>query len=194
VGVALAALVLLSRIDLKPVLQWIKTQGAWAPLVFCALYAVCTVFLIPGSLMTLGAGAVFGFGWGLLWVTIAANLGANAAFFVGRFAARSRVERRMTGHPKFAAVDKAVGREGWKIVGLLRLSPVFPFTLLNYALGVTGVTWRDYALASLIGMAPGTCLYVYLGHVVTVFITRVARRALAKQLGEGNEPRNPSGA
>jgi uncharacterized membrane protein YdjX (TVP38/TMEM64 family) len=209
---AAVAVWLLGKLPLGPALEWVRAQGVWTPVVFIAIYVVCTVLLIPGSLLTLGAGSIFGPVWGTLYTIIAANLGANLAFLLGRSVAREAIARRVAGNPKFAAIDDAVGREGWKIVGLLRLSPVFPFTLLNYALGLTRIRQLDYTLASLVGMLPGTVMYVYLGSAaglaaggatpktpaektlfiaglvatvaVTVFITRLARKALAAKIEE----------
>ena len=98
-------------------------------------------------------------------VFVGASLGAIAAFLVARYVARRAIERRLAGHPRFAALDRAIEKEGRKIVFLLRLSPVFPFVFLNYALGLTRVRFADYALACF-GMLPGTLLYVYYGKVV----------------------------
>ena len=141
---------------------WVEGLGALAPVVFVAGYAVAAVAFVPGSLLTLAAGAVFGLGRGFVVVLVAATLGASAAFLVARYVARAAVERRLEGNARFAAIDRAVGRDGRRIVFLLRLSPVFPFNLLNYALGLTSVRFGDYLVAC-IGMAPGTLLYVYYG-------------------------------
>jgi len=119
--------------------------------------------LLPGSVLTLGAGFLFGVPVGLLSAWTGATIGACVAFLVGRTQARDWVARKVSRNPKFAAVDEAVGREGFKIVLLLRLSPVFPFNFLNYALGLTKVSFWQYALASLIGMLPGGLMYVYFG-------------------------------
>jgi len=118
---------------------------------------------LPGSILTLGGGAVFGVVWGSVYVSIASTFGATLAFLVGRYVARDWVNSKIQSNEKFKAVDRAVAREGWKIVFLTRLSPIFPFNLLNYAFGVTPVSLRDYFFASWIGMLPGTILYVYLG-------------------------------
>jgi uncharacterized membrane protein YdjX (TVP38/TMEM64 family) len=141
---------------------WVEGLGAWGPLVFVLGYAAAVVALAPGSLLTVAAGAIFGLGWGTLWVLIAASLGACGAFLVARYLARGAVERRLAGNPRFAAIDRAVGEQGFRIVLLLRLSPVFPFNLLNYALGLTRVRFAHYA-AACVGMLPGTILYVYYG-------------------------------
>lgn len=142
--------------------QWVDGLGVWGPVVFILAYAAATVVFVPGSLLTLAAGAIFGLASGTVLVFIAATLGAAAAFLVSRYVARSAIERRLSANPKFAAIDKAVGAQGRKIVFLLRLSPVFPFNLLNYGLGLTQVRFTDYVIASA-GMLPGTLLYVYYG-------------------------------
>jgi uncharacterized membrane protein YdjX (TVP38/TMEM64 family) len=141
---------------------WVDTLGFWGPAVFVAGYAAAVVAFVPGSLLTLAAGAIFGLLEGTIYVFAAATLGAALAFLVSRHLARSAVEHRLEGNERFAAIDRAVGAQGRKIVFLLRLSPAFPFNLLNYALGLTRVRFGDYVLASL-GMIPGTLLYVYYG-------------------------------
>ena len=193
-------------------LEAIRRLGPAGWFVFVGLYILACVFFVPGSLLTLGAGAVFGVGLGSALVSVGSVCGATISFLIGRFLARDWVFRKASGNPRFAALDAAIGKEGWKIVGLLRLSPVFPFTLLNYLLGVTRVSLRDYVLASWIGMMPGTVMYVYLGSVfgtalasggarqrtsaewalyavglvatiaVTVWITKIAKAALGRKL------------
>jgi len=198
---------------LRSALAWIESLGPAGALIFVVVYVGACVFFIPGSILTLGAGVVFGVLKGSALVSVASILGATAAFLVGRYLARDWVARKIEGNAKFAAVDEAVAREGWKIVGLTRLSPVFPFNLLNYAYGLTRVSLRDYFLASWIGMLPGTVMYVYIGSLagdlarlgaggrsrtpgewvlygvglaatvaVTVYVTRIARAALAKKV------------
>jgi uncharacterized membrane protein YdjX (TVP38/TMEM64 family) len=144
---------------------WVDGLGFWGPLVFILGYALATVAFIPGSLLTLAAGALFGLGRGTLYAFLGATLGASAAFLIARYGARKPIERKIAGNAKFEAIDRAVSQEGLKIVALLRLSPVFPFTLLNYALGLTQVKFRDYLLACL-AMLPGTLLYVYYGKAI----------------------------
>jgi uncharacterized membrane protein YdjX (TVP38/TMEM64 family) len=141
---------------------WVQSLGALGSIVFVAGYALATVAFVPGSLLTLAAGAIFGLLKGTLLVFIAAVLGSTAAFLVSRYAARAAIERRLQGDARFTAIDRAVGAQGRRIVFLLRLSPVFPFNLLNYALGLTRVKLADYVAAS-VGMLPGTLLYVYYG-------------------------------
>ncbi|HKH46301.1 MAG TPA: TVP38/TMEM64 family protein [Thermoanaerobaculia bacterium] len=165
IAVALAALILGGRQAgqyLPQFAAWVESLGFWGPLVFVLGYAVATVAFVPGSLLTLAAGAIFGLAQGTLYTFLGATLGASAAFLIARYGARGAIERRIAGNRKFAAIDRAVGREGFKIVALLRLSPVFPFNLLNYSLGLTKVRFLDYLLAS-IAMLPGTLLYVYYG-------------------------------
>ena len=145
--------------------SWVDGLGYWGPLVFVAGYALAVVAMVPGAILTLAGGAIFGLLEGTLYVFAAAFLGSAAAFLVARHLARGAVERRLGGHPRFASIDRAVAQEGLKIVFLLRLSPVFPFNLLNFGLGLTQIRFRDYLTASL-GMIPGTVLYVYYGKVV----------------------------
>jgi uncharacterized membrane protein YdjX (TVP38/TMEM64 family) len=145
--------------------EWVEGLGGWGPLAFILGYAVATVAFVPGSLLTLASGAVFGLLSGALYVLVGAVLGSSMAFLIARYLARGRVEQRIAADPRFSAIDQAIGREGRKIVFLLRLSPVFPYNLLNYALGVTRVRFVDYLIASL-GMVPGIFLYVYTGRVV----------------------------
>ncbi|MDT8389934.1 MAG: TVP38/TMEM64 family protein [Lentisphaeria bacterium] len=148
---------------LHGLLHYIEELGGPGYAVFLGVYVVACVFFIPGSLLTLGAGAIYGVVTGSILVSVSSTVGATAAFLVGRYLARDWVAKKIQANAKFAAIDTAVGREGWKIVGLTRLSPVFPFALLNYGYGLTKVRLRDYILASWIGMLPGTVMYVYVG-------------------------------
>ena len=150
---------------LMDALSAVQDLGPWAPLAFIAIYVLATILFLPGSVLTLGSGLLFGVVLGSVYVSIASTLGATAAFLVGRYAARDWVAGKIEKNPKFKAIDEAVAAQGWKIVGLTRLSPVFPFNMLNYAFGLTQVRLRDYFFASWIGMMPGTVLYVYLGSV-----------------------------
>lgn len=147
---------------LRGMLEWIDHLGAIGPIVFMGVYSLATVAFVPGSLLTLGAGVVFGVWEGAVYVFVGATTGATLAFLVGRYLARGFVAKRIEGNDRFRAIDRAVGEAGFQIVLLTRLSPVFPFTLLNYAYGLTQVKLRDYVLAS-VGMIPGTVLYVYIG-------------------------------
>lgn len=194
---------------LERALAWVGEIGLVGVAVFVVLYVLATVLFLPGSVLTLGAGAIYGVVWGSLYVSLASTLGATAAFLIGRYLARDAVARKISQNERFAAIDEAVGREGWKIVMLIRLSPAFPFNLLNYAFGLTHVRLSHYVLASWIGMMPGTVMYVYLGSlakaaassegrttgewvlygvgllatvIVTVFVTRLAKKALARRI------------
>ncbi len=218
VAVVIVVLVIAAKyFDLQQVfrdaLAWISGLGPLGPLIFVTLYILACVLLLPGSILTLGAGVVFGVVKGSIAVSIGATLGATCAFLVGRYLTRDWVARWIAGNEKFKAVDEAVAREGWKIVLLTRLSPVFPFNLLNYAFGLTKVSLRHYFFASWLGMIPGTVMYVYIGSLagdlaslgaggrtrttaewilygvgllatvgVTVFVTRLARKALASRI------------
>lgn len=167
-GIAVVALLVAVRFFHLPMLlrrslDWVAGLGPAGVIAFVAIYILACVFMIPGSVLTLGAGAVFGVVKGSVICSVAATLGATAAFLVGRYLARDRVVKMIEGNERFRAIDEAVGREGWKIVGLTRLSPIFPFNLLNYAYGITKVSLRDYFLATWIGMLPGGVMYVYLG-------------------------------
>lgn len=144
---------------------WVNGLGVWGPVVFIAGYAIATIAFIPGSLLTLAAGAIFGLVKGTIFVFFGASLGAAGAFLVARYVARSWVERKLESKPRFQTIDRAVADQGKKIVFLLRLSPIFPFNLLNYALGLTKVRFSDYLIACF-GMIPGTFLYVYYGKAI----------------------------
>jgi uncharacterized membrane protein YdjX (TVP38/TMEM64 family) len=209
--VAIAAWRLIEvRAWINAALDWIEELGVWGPVLYILLYMVFTVCLVPGSAMTLGAGAAFGVVSGTILGSVAATLGATSAFLVSRYCTRGWVERRIRGRPVYAAIDEAVARDGWRIVLLTRLSPVFPFPILNYAFGLTHVSLRDYVLASWVGMLPSSALYAYFGSLtrasaeaheltrtewilyllglvltvaVTVSVTRMARNALASRHG-----------
>lgn len=147
---------------LHHILQSIQDLGLVGAIAFVALYIVSTVALIPGSILTLGAGVVFGVVWGSVYVLLGAIIGETCAFLLGRYLARDWISRKIEDNPVFSAFNQALNREGLKIIMLTRLSPIFPFSLLNYAFGVTGISFRDYLLGS-IGMIPMTVTYVYLG-------------------------------
>lgn len=141
---------------------WVGELGAWGPVVFGLGYALAVAAFVPGSVLTLAGGALFGLRTGIVTVFAAAVAGSTLAFLIARYVARPAVERRIAGNPRFAAVDRAIAERGGRIAFLLRLSPAFPFNALNYALGLTRISLRDYLWASA-GMLPGTVLYVYYG-------------------------------
>src|SRR3990170_6965123 len=153
-----------------PIRQWfaglegyVEALGSIGPVVVALTYIVTTVLFIPGSALTIGAGSLFGLTTGFLVVLVGANLGALCAFLLARTFLREKVARWAEANLKFRSLDRAIGRQGFKMVLLSRLSPAFPFTLLNYLLGLTAVPTGAYVLANLLGMLPGTFLYVYIG-------------------------------
>ena len=221
VSVAMAALLVAGRKAggaIPQFAEWVAGLGPLGPLVFIVGYALAVVAFVPASLLTLAAGAIFGLGRGVVYVFCAATLGSSLAFLVSRYVARGAIEQRLAGNPSFAAIDKAVAAQGRRIVFLLRLSPAFPFTLLNYALGLTRVRFADYVTAS-VGMLPGTLLYVYygklagdvaalaggaavqkdagyyvvlgLGLVATIAVTTVVTRTARRALAEATASRKP---
>jgi uncharacterized membrane protein YdjX (TVP38/TMEM64 family) len=174
VGGTVAAVVFLPLKDyLSSFVEWVQDLGFWGPAVFAVAYALACLF-VPASLLTLGAGFVFGVVTGTVVVSLASVTGASIAFWLGRTLARGWVENKVAGNPRFQAIDRAVAEKGFKIVLLTRLSPVFPFLMLNYAFGLTRVRFRDYFFASWVGMFPGTVLYVYLGSTAREFADIIA--------------------
>jgi uncharacterized membrane protein YdjX (TVP38/TMEM64 family) len=198
--------------------RWIAQLGIWGILLFILAYVLATVSFFPASVLTIGAGLVFGVFLGTVAVSIAATTGAALAFLIARYFARDKIEQKVSSSRRLKQMDRAIGEQGPKLVFLLRLSPLIPFNLSNYFYGLTAVKFWPYVLASWIGMLPGTLLYVYLGAagkaglnaaigqsssrspweyvlfgigliatvVVTVWVTRIARRELAKS--EVNRP------
>ncbi len=191
---------------LNEAINYIESLGNLGAIAFILLYIICTLLLISGAILTLSAGLIFGVIKGSIIVSIASTLAATFAFLVGRYLLRNWVEKQIEKQPNFKAIDLAVNKEGWKIVSLTRLSPLFPFVFLNYAFGVTQVSLRDYVLASWIGMMPGTIMYVYIGFIgqsasqgntlklvlniigliatiaVTIYVTKIAKKALDNQV------------
>lgn len=166
-----AAITLVVAWVFLPVGVWVEGLGAWisglgalGAVAFVIIYVIATCVLAPASALTLLAGLAYGV-WGFPLVVVSATLGAGAAFLIGRYAARERVQERIEDFRRFKAVNAAVGQEGWKIVFLMRLSPVFPFGLQNYFFSVSTVGFGPYLLATFVGIMPGTALYVYLGSI-----------------------------
>lgn len=148
-------------------LDWVRGRGAVGMIVYGVAYIVGTVLLVPGTLLTVGSGFLYGTIIGTLIVSPASVLGAAVAFLLGRSFAREWIAKKVSKYPKFELIDRAIAKNGFKIVLLMRLNPVFvPFAVLNYALGLSRVRLRDYILASWVGMLPATTLYVYLGSSV----------------------------
>ena len=159
----LAAILFPLRDWATALLAWVSDQGAWTAALLVLAWVPAALLLVPGSILTLGTGFLLGLGWGMLVVSAGSTLGATAAFLFGRRLGREWVRSRIGARGALRGVDGAIEREGWKIVLLLRLSPLIPYNALNYALSLTGVGLREFVLGSWIGMLPGTLLYVWLG-------------------------------
>jgi uncharacterized membrane protein YdjX (TVP38/TMEM64 family) len=186
---------------------WIAGLGPLGALLYGLVYVAAVLLFVPGILLTLGAGFLFGFLPGTVLVSAASTTAAALAFLIARYLARPRVEKIARHNPRFAAIDRAIGESGWKIVALLRLSPLVPFSLSNYLYGLTAVRFLPYVATSLAAMLPATFLYVSLGAAgktlrhprhrtagewallaiglaatiaVTVLLTRLARKELRK--------------
>ncbi len=211
VAILLALLVILRSVFSGSVASemqsWIAALGPLGPLALGAIYVLGTVLLVPASVLTIAAGALFGIGLGTITVSAASTIGAALAFLIGRYLARGSVERAIQDRPKLKALDKAIDEGGWKIVAMLRLSPAVPFSLQNYFYGLTSIRFWPCVLTSWLAMLPGTFLYVYIGQAagsvasgrgkspmewgllvvgllatvaVTAYLTRLARRRLAE--------------
>jgi uncharacterized membrane protein YdjX (TVP38/TMEM64 family) len=164
---ALVVLLLVGRevpAQLPRFTAWVASLGAWGPVAFIAGYSIAPVVFAPAFLLTIAAGAIFGFLPGVLYVMIGASIGATLAFLTGRYLARGFVEGLLAREPRLRLIDRAVERHGFRLVALLRMSPAVPFTLLNYALGLSRVRLLDYVAAN-IGMLPVVAMYVYSGKV-----------------------------
>ncbi len=202
----------------------VQDMGVWGPVVFALVYMLATIFMLPGSPLTLASGAIFGLAWGTVAVSLGSTTGAAMCFLIGRYFARRSVEQKMSGSKTFKAVDRAVSEGGWKIVALLRLSPAVPFNLQNYLYGLTAIRFWPCVLASWVAMLPGTFMYVYLGYIgragvaaaagegggrtpaqwamlgvgllatiaVTIYVTKLARRAIARQTDNIDEATDAS--
>lgn len=214
VGVGIAAVGLFALWRLLPAKEWLESFSGWVAglgvlggVLYAIVYMAAALLFVPGIVLTIGAGVLFGLGWGMVIVSLASTTAAALAFLVARHLARKRVERLVKRDARFEAIDGAIAKRGWTIVALLRLSPLVPFSLSNYLYGLTSVAFLPYVLASWAGMLPGTLLYVYLGSAgrtlgaggartpwewallggglaatagVTVLLTRIARQQLAK--------------
>lgn len=159
VGTAIA---LRDRFDAAALQAWVEGAGAAGPLLFMAVYALVTVLFLPGSVITLAGGVLFGPVWGTVYNLTGATIGAALAFLIARYLAAGWVTQRTGGRMK-QLVD-GVEQEGWRFVAFVRLVPLFPFNLLNYALGLTRIRFWHYVLASYIFMLPGAIAYTWLGY------------------------------
>ena len=145
-------------------LTWVDSLGIWGPILLAEMYVFCTILFVPGSILTIGAGFAFQSVWiGTIAVSVGSTIGCICAFLFGNTLVRGWVETKVTKYEVFGAIDTAITQKGWLIVLLLRLSPVIPFNLLNYGLGLTKVGLIEYSLCSWLGMLPATVVYVYIG-------------------------------
>jgi len=169
VAIVVAVTVLARLFPVERGIDWIEGAigglGVAAPFVFAGIYALAVVLLVPGSALTLAAGALFGPVWGLVAASLGSTMGASAAFLIARVAGRDRFAQMFERHPRFRAVDRAISEGGWKVVAMLRLTPVVPFSISNYMFGLTAIRFVPYVLASWLFMLPGAFMYVYFGHV-----------------------------
>jgi uncharacterized membrane protein YdjX (TVP38/TMEM64 family) len=156
---------------IKQLLSYVRGLGAWGYVLFILAYVACCVFLVPAFTLTVGAGAIYGFAIGSALVITGASLGAAAAFFLARTILRARVQKMAEGNRKFAALDRAIAEKGARIVFLVRLSPLFPFTWLNYAFGLTGIRPIPYLVATFFGIIPGTLAFVWATATATAAAT-----------------------
>jgi len=150
------------RFDAQALQAWIEGAGAAGPILFMLIYAAATVLFLPGAVITLAGGALFGPLWGTLWSLTGATLGAGLAFLIARHLGADWVARRAG--PRLQRLNEGVASEGWRFVAFVRLVPLFPFNLLNYALGLTGISFVTYLLATWVFMLPGAFAYTWLGH------------------------------
>jgi uncharacterized membrane protein YdjX (TVP38/TMEM64 family)/rhodanese-related sulfurtransferase len=157
-----AAIAYRDRLDPAALQAWVEGAGAAGPVLFMAIYALATVLFLPGSVLTLAGGALFGPVWGTLWNLTGATIGAALAFLVARYLGADWVSRRAG--PRLQRLNDGVSSEGWRFIAFVRLVPVFPFNLLNYALGLTRIPFLAYVVASWIFMLPGAIAYTWLGY------------------------------
>jgi len=165
VGVVVAwrfgAFKVLSLDNLDRLNAWFSGLGAWGPLAFVLLWIAASVFFLPGLPITIAGGLVFGAVWGTVWTTVGANLGAAAAFLVGRYLARGLVERRMKSSSGLRRIDAGVRRQGWRMLLITRLVPIFPFNIQNYVYGLTDIKLSTFVMVNLPAMLPATIAYTF---------------------------------
>jgi uncharacterized membrane protein YdjX (TVP38/TMEM64 family) len=176
--IVLSVFVIMAQLPMRkmmePIHGFIRGMGAPGMAAYGALYVVATILLVPGSVLTMAAGMIFGLLWGTITALFASTAGAALAFLIARYVARDRVARMADRHPNFGAVDRAVSEGGWKIVGLMRLFPVIPFNLQNYLYGLTGIRFWTCVLTSWVAMLPGTFIFVYLGYLARAGVETAA--------------------
>lgn len=153
-----------------PLVDWISAiqqkvmrLGAWSAIWYPLLYACCNVLLLPGGLLSIGGGFFFGLWWGFLIILVGNVTGAAISFYISRWLGRNWLRRKLMRNATLEALEPAVEREGWKIILLSQLHPLFPTSLLNYLYGLTSMRFRTCMLWVAIGQAPGLFLYAYIG-------------------------------
>ena len=168
-GVGLIVLLLVGAGFVLPIRDWVQSFTDWVQklgpigfIAFAVAYVIAVLLILPTWILTVSAGVAFGL-WGIPLVVVSATLGAALAFLIARSALRERVRTWAQKKPLHQALDKATSVEGWKVVGLLRLSPAVPFTLQNYAFGATDIPFWHFVIPTFFGIMPGTALYVYIG-------------------------------
>lgn len=211
IAVVVAAVILLRFLgiaerlgDLK---EWIRGMGSLAPLAFVLMYIIAVVAALPGLAFTITGAALFGSLTGVILVSIASTVGAGFAFLIARYVARERMVRRFSGNETFRKLDRMTKEHGAVVVAITRLVPLFPFNLLNYGFGLTGIPFRTYLFWSWLCMLPGTVLYVVgvdavlsglsrgeilwpliavaaAAAVILIFLVKIAKRRLQRKPGE----------
>lgn len=151
------------RFDVQALQTWVDNAGVVAPIVFMLVYIVATIFFLPGSVLTLAGGALFGPIFGTFYNLTGATIGASLAFLISRYISSDFLEKKTGG--KIKQLVNGVEKEGWRFVAFVRLVPLFPFNVLNYALGLTKIPFMHYLIATYIFMLPGAFAYTYLGYV-----------------------------
>ncbi|GAB4107915.1 MAG: VTT domain-containing protein [Phycisphaeraceae bacterium] len=164
--------------------RWVEQMGAWGQVIYGAVYVLAAVLFVPGSALTLAAGAIFGLFWGTITVSLASTTAAALSFLIARYLARDMVRRWAEQSPKFGAIDRAIGAGGWKIIALLRLSPAVPFSLGNYLFGLTSIRFWPYVITSWLAMLPGTLMYVYIGYAGRAGLDAAAGASQEKSPGQ----------
>lgn len=152
---------ILSVDNIDRVDAWFDGLGWWAPLAFVLLWVAATVFFLPGLILTIAGGLIFGAAWGVVWTTVGANAGAIAAFLIGRYAARDMVEGMVEKNSHLRKIDEGVRRNGWRMLMITRLVPIFPFNVQNYVYGLTNIPLKTYVLVTLPCMLPATIAYTF---------------------------------
>ena len=175
----------LTREGIGQGIDWLR-GNPWAPVIFVGIYATATALAVPGTILTLAGGAVFGFYWGTLYNFIAANIGANAAFFIARSLGGDAVGRLIGKDSKVLnKLDGIVARHGFRGLLTLRLIPLAPFNALNFGAGLMRLKWRDYAIATLVGILPGTAIYTFFADALLQGSQEASRDALWRLIGAG---------